>query len=255
MAAAPTVYVISGASRRVGFAITSLLAQRKDVLIFAGTRDTAKSTQLNELAQKSGDVFPIKLESANEEDAVAVAKVVEEKAGKVDFLIANAGIADLNKPVVETPTISFLNQFTVNALGPLVLFQHFYPLLKKSSTPRFFVTSSRAGSTADVPQSKFTLSAYGVSKAAVNHLVAHIAREHGEEDGLVAAAVHSGFVGTDMAKAAMEAVGLTLDAHIPGIQMLTPDESAAALIKIYDEAKRETHGGKFFSYDGTELPW
>ncbi|BGO98452.1 putative oxidoreductase [Rhodotorula toruloides] len=236
MATTSTVYVISGASRGVGFAITSLLAQRKDVLIFAGTRDTAKSVQLNELAQKNDKVIQVKLE-------------------KVDFLIANAGIADVNKPVLETPTTSFLNQFTVNALGPLVLFQHFYPLLAKSSAPRFFVTSSRAGSTSDVPQSKFTLSAYGVSKAAANHLVAHIAREHGEKDGLVAAVVHPGFVGTDMAKAAMEAVGLTLDAQIPGIQMLTPDESAAALVKIYDEAKRETHGGRFFSYDGSQIPW
>uniref|UniRef100_A0A0K3CE54 Short-chain dehydrogenase/reductase SDR family protein n=1 Tax=Rhodotorula toruloides TaxID=5286 RepID=A0A0K3CE54_RHOTO len=258
---------ISGATRGIGFALTSLLAQRDDVLIFAGARDPANALPLQELAEKTGKVIPVKLEAANEADAAALVKLVEQKAGKVDVLVNNAGIAeDFNKPVLATPPASFTKQFTVNALGALVLFQHLHPLLIKSSSPRFFAITSSAGSTGSIALIPLSLAAYGSSKAALNHLVAHIAREHGEKDnliatlhgekdGLVAAVVHPGFVGTDMAKAAMEAVGLTLDAQIPGIQMLTPDESAAALVKIYDEAKRETHGGRFFSYDGSQIPW
>lgn len=35
----------------------------------------------------------------------------------------------------------------------------------------------------------------------------------------------------------------------------TPEEAAAALVKIMDVAMRETHGGKFINIDGTQLPW
>jgi NAD(P)-dependent dehydrogenase (short-subunit alcohol dehydrogenase family) len=86
-----TVYAISGASRGIGLAITSLLAQRDNVLIFAGARNPTGAAQLQALAEKTGKVVPVKLESANEDDAAALAKIVEEKAGHVDYVIANAG--------------------------------------------------------------------------------------------------------------------------------------------------------------------
>ncbi|BGO98451.1 putative oxidoreductase [Rhodotorula toruloides] len=256
MASSTTVYVISGASRGIGFAITSLLAKRENVLIFAGTRNTSKSTQLSELAKQTGGrVIPVKLESANEEDAAALAKLVKEKAGKVDFLIANAGVCEINKPVLNTPSATFVEHFTVNTLGPLILFQQFYSLLTESSTPRFFVTSSAGGATTYVSMAPdMDLAPYGISKAAVNHLVAHIARKYGAKDGLVAAVVHPGLVATDMTRPFLEAAGLPAEGG-PGFEHISPDESAVALVKIFDEAKRETHGGKFLSYDGTEIPW
>ncbi|BGO91285.1 hypothetical protein NBRC10512_007022 [Rhodotorula toruloides] len=250
-----TVYAISGASRGIGFAITSLLAQRDNVLIFAGARDPASSAPLKALAEKTGKVVPVKLESANEDDAAALAKLVEQQAGHVDYVIANAGIAeDFNIPVFSVPAASFTKQFTVNTLGPLVLLQHLYPLLTKSSKPRFFVVSSVAGSTTFAAGSPLIFSPYAVSKASVNHLVAHIARE-GEKDNLVATLVHPGMVLSQMGIAALKGMGIPEGEEIPGIPAITPDESATALVKIFDEAKRETHNGKFLSYDGSEIPW
>ncbi|BGP24308.1 hypothetical protein Rt10032_c03g1567 [Rhodotorula toruloides] len=255
MSASPTVYVISGASRGIGFAITSLLAQRDNVLIFAGARDPANSAQLKALAEKTGKVVPVKLESADEDDAAALATLVEEKAGHVDYVIANAGIAeDFGVPVFSLPAASFTKQFTVNTIGPLVLLQRLYPLLIKSSAPRFFVVSSVAGSTSFAATAPFILSAYSVSKAAVTNLVAHIARE-GEKNNLTATLVHPGTVTSDMGKAALKGMGIPEGVEVPGFPALTPDESAAALVKIFDEAKRETHNGKFLSYDGSEIRW
>jgi len=36
---------------------------------------------------------------------------------------------------------------------------------------------------------------------------------------------------------------------------LTPEESAAAVLKVVDAATREKSGGKFLSYDGSDLVW
>ncbi|BGP31100.1 hypothetical protein JCM10296v2_002864 [Rhodotorula toruloides] len=251
-----TVYVISGATRGIGFALTSLLAERDNVRIFAGARDPVNAHPLQELAKKKGNIIPVKLEAANEADAAALVQLVEEKAAKVDVLINNAGIAeDFNKPVLATPPASFTKQFTVNALGALVLFQHLHPLLIKSSAPRFFAITSGAGSTGSVALTPLSVAAYGASKAALNHLVTHIAREHGEKDNLIASLVHPGAVATETAKTTLEAAGIPLDPQLLKMTILTPDESATALAKIFDEAKRDKHGGKFLSYDGTEIPW
>lgn len=36
---------------------------------------------------------------------------------------------------------------------------------------------------------------------------------------------------------------------------LTIEPSAQGVVKLLDEAKRETHGGRFFDNEGTEVPW
>lgn len=63
-----------------------------EVVVFAGARDPSKATDLQALADKSsGRLHIVKLTSASEEDNVAAIKEVEQKAGHVDVLIANAG--------------------------------------------------------------------------------------------------------------------------------------------------------------------
>jgi NAD(P)-dependent dehydrogenase (short-subunit alcohol dehydrogenase family) len=70
----------------------------------------------------------------------------------------------------------------VNVIGPLVLFQASYPLLKASTpAPKFVVISSRAGSITLGPTIPGIILSYGVSKAAVNYLVRKL---HFENDGL-----------------------------------------------------------------------
>lgn len=79
-----------------------------------------------------------------------------------------------------------------NTLGPLYLFQSFYPLLLKSTKAekKFIITSTLAGSlTAAVP---FPLTAYGSSKAAINFVGIHIHQEHAEKDKIAVVLVHPG---------------------------------------------------------------
>jgi hypothetical protein len=36
---------------------------------------------------------------------------------------------------------------------------------------------------------------------------------------------------------------------------ITPAESATGILSLIDKATKETHGGKFWNVDGTELAW
>lgn len=79
-----------------------------------------------------------------------------------------------------------------NTLGPLYLFQSFYPLLLKSTKAekKFIITSTLAGSlTAAIP---FPVTAYGSSKAAINFIGIHIHQEHSEKDKIAVVMVHPG---------------------------------------------------------------
>ena len=61
--------------------------------MYAGAREPAKATQLKELAQKyPGRIAIVKCVSADVEGNAALAKEIEERHGRVDTVIANAGM-------------------------------------------------------------------------------------------------------------------------------------------------------------------
>ncbi|BGP20137.1 hypothetical protein JCM10213_000778 [Rhodosporidiobolus nylandii] len=240
-----TVYFISGANRGIGFGLVTSLSKRSDVLIFATARDPSKADALNALAREKGNIVVVKLESASEEDAKAAYKVVEEKAGKIDVLIANAGISDTYGPAVSQPIQEYQRYFSVNTLGPIVLFQALHQLLYKSTFPKFIVISSTAGSlTVAVPLPAVS---YSMSKVAVNYFVVKLHQEE-EAHNLVAFPVCPGHVQTDMGNLGAQHFGIE---KAP----VTVEDSVAGILKLADEATRETHGGKFLSYTGDAVPW
>ncbi|GAA5972843.1 hypothetical protein JCM11641_003967 [Rhodosporidiobolus odoratus] len=240
-----TVYLVTGANRGIGFGLVASLATRENVLVFATARDPSKATDLNKLAKETGKVVVLKLDSTSEADAHAAAKLVEERAGKVDAIIANAGQLDSFGKAPEEPVENYIRLFTVNALGPLILFKVFSPLLYKSSTRKVAVVSSALGSlTLAYP---IPTTAYATSKAAVNFIFRKI---HGEEvaNNLTSFVLNPGYVWTDATRNGV-------DNHNMPTPSLTVEESAMATLKLVDEATRETHGGKFFDYTGEEIPW
>lgn len=93
----------------------------------------------------------------------------------------------------------------------------------------------------------------GSSKAALNYVVVRIAKEHPD---ITALSLHPGTVHTDMAVAAHESVGVSIEERVAKGEAITADTSAAGIIKLADDARRETHSGKFFdAVSATELPW
>lgn len=241
-----TSWLVTGTNRGIGFNFVSQLAQRENVTVFAGVRDPSNAKELQELAQKHQNIHILKIVSANREDAKKAAELVERLSGKLDYVVANAGKADHYGAIQEAHEDIFTEHFKVNALGPLILFQELYHLLKKGETKRFIVISSLAGSVSAAPP--FPNSAYQTSKAAANVITRKIAQEHRSE-GFVVFPIHPGVVETDMFQIAMDKVPETANFHL-----ITPQDSASQMLKVIDNSKPED-SDKFFNYDGTELPW
>lgn len=251
---ASKVYFISGANRGIGFSIVQQLIKRDNTVVFAGARDPVKATDLKALADKSsGRLHIVKLTSASEEDNAAAIKEVEQKAGHIDVLIANAGIARMSGNIATTRLEDFTEQWNVNVLGPVILFRAAYELLRKSKNAQFFVISSAAGGMTNM-FGGMPNGAYGSSKAAVNFFAKKLSYE---EDFLTSVSFHPGMVASDMGSDAIKQMGFTHEDMKSnfGVPVLTPEESGTALVKLFDEVTKEKHNGKFFSYDGSELQW
>ena len=127
----------------VGFALVAhIVATHPNAFVYAGVRDITKASALEELRQKyTGRIGIVKYVSADAEGNAQLAKEIQAKHGRVDTVIANAGmlssslcelnylylvlnqliaIARIATTVLETPAKEFEEHLYVCFLNILV---------------------------------------------------------------------------------------------------------------------------------------
>jgi NAD(P)-dependent dehydrogenase (short-subunit alcohol dehydrogenase family) len=128
------------------------------------------------------------------EDSVRQAKDwVQEKYGKLDVLVNNAGIIS-HKGLVEVETEEVKNTMETNFYGPMRMNHYFIPLLKKGSSAKIINISSGMGALDDLHGG---YAAYRLSKAGLNAQTILLANEL-KSTGIKVFAVCPGWVKTDM---------------------------------------------------------
>jgi norsolorinic acid ketoreductase len=156
---------------------------RPNTTVIATVRDTssASSKALASLTRGSGSlIITVKLDSAVDTDAQAAIDLLKSSHAitHLDVVIANAGIANWWGRTLEAPTAEFRSHFDINTLGTVTLFQATWPLLEKSSDPKFVYISTVVGSIGEVEKWPLDGVVYGASKAAMNYIVRKIHVEH-----------------------------------------------------------------------------
>ncbi|KAF5010726.1 hypothetical protein FDECE_3137 [Fusarium decemcellulare] len=256
MASTSKTYLITGANRGIGKGFTEKLLQRPGSTVVAAVRDPIKAaTSLNVLSKaETSSLIIIKLDAKEDNDAAAAISQLQEDHGitAIDVVIANAGVAHSGSPVTQNSPEALRHHFNINTIGPVILLQAAYPLLKaaKAGNPMFLAMSTGIGSIAtqkELASLPAAFSPYGASKAALDWLVNRV---HYEEPWLTTWVVHPGIVLTDMSDTftsnfvdPVAAGGISVEASVSGI------------LKQVDESTRERYGGSFRSHDGSILPW
>lgn len=162
----------------LGLGIVRVLLGRENIVVFAGARKS--SPELESLAsQHSGKLHIVQLTSGDEADNKAAVRKIQRIVGRLDVVIANAAIGAPTGSAMETSAQDMAEHFAVNTIGPLVLFQATYPLLKASSdAPKFIPVSSVGGTVARGATLRRPTLAYGASKAALNYLSVKLRADH-----------------------------------------------------------------------------
>ncbi|WP_141583896.1 SDR family oxidoreductase [Actinomadura sp. WMMA1423] len=247
-----TVAMVTGANKGIGRAVAEELAAR-GMTVLAGARDRRRGEEAAAaLRAAGGDVHAVVLDVTDTATLQEAATWVEERYGRLDVLVNNAGITgsgqvtpqDAVDQIPSTVDLEMVRAvFETNVFGVIAVTNAMLPLLRRSPAPRVVNVSSHAGSMAltgdpDGPFSALLPSAaYTPSKAALNALTVQYANEL-RKDGVLVNAVAPGFVDTDS------------NAHTGH---LTPAQGAAVVVRLATLGPDGPTAG-FFGEDGP-LPW
>lgn len=249
------VYLITAGNRGLGLGLVKALLARPSTTVIATARneDGIASLKAEDISYGPGSqlyTFPLDLSSAP--DPQGLVSLFNDATGHSitysDVLINNAACFPPMHSTVSIPAADLREAFEVNTIAPLAVFQAFHPLLLKSPTgsPKVINISSSVGSIG--AQEPFPGGAYGPSKAALNWVTKGLHLQH-EAEGLVAVALHPGWVKTRAGEFAAKEWGVDVEPPV------TVEQSVKGMLEVIDGASRERYGGKFMSFDGSEIPW
>ncbi|KAH8816988.1 hypothetical protein F5884DRAFT_873840 [Xylogone sp. PMI_703] len=224
------IVAVIGASRGIGQELVRQLSQSPGVHVISTTRAVPL------LGSIPPNVSPMLLDITDDESITMAAQAVPE----LDTLIINAAMG-FDDRLISLSALDFLSYLNTNVVGSSRIVQALYPALAARRTRQIIIISSTAGSLQLQRNETFGLQGpYAVSKAAVNMLAV---QWHNELHalGFTVVPLHPGWVSTEMG-------------NLAGVGGMRVEDSANAILKVIDGLRLED-SGKFWSYDGTILPW
>jgi NAD(P)-dependent dehydrogenase (short-subunit alcohol dehydrogenase family) len=193
--------LVTGAARGIGLAIARrFLAEGWSVALLdidAATLDAAAAALAAE-GVAADRTLALHADVADEAAVRAAVQTLAQRFGRLDALVANAGIA-IFKPLGETSAAEWQRVLDVNLTGPFLCAQAALPLLRAAARAGRNAAIVNIASISGLRASTLRV-AYGTSKAGVIQLTKQQAIELGNE-GIRANAVCPGPVDTAMAKA------------------------------------------------------
>jgi len=191
------IALVTGANRGIGYAICSRLLKDGHTVILT-SRDKQKGQDaIDSLIKERGaeNLYYQQMDVSNQESVAQTVKAVEEKHGRLDWLINNAGINyDTEHNVLDPDIEESKRTIDVNFFGPWRTSAAFAKLLRKSDNGRIVNVSSGSGQLSEMAGGT---PAYSTSKAALNALTIKLAAEL-KSDDIKVNAVCPGWVATDM---------------------------------------------------------
>jgi len=220
------IALVTGASRGIGY-FTALELARAGAHVVACARTVGGLEELDDAIQKAGGsatLVPFDLADMAAIDSLGGA--IFERWGKLDILVANAGILGTISPIGHVEAKTFEKVMTINVTATWRLIRSVDPLLQKSDAGRALILSSGAAH-----KCRPFWGPYSASKAAVETLARTWA---GETERLPLRIVSVDPGGTRTAMRAKAFPGEDPDT------LPHPSEVACELVKLTGPDMRET---------------
>ncbi|MEU2683375.1 SDR family oxidoreductase [Streptomyces hygroscopicus] len=237
-----TIALVTGANKGIGYEIAAGLAAL-GWSVGVGARDEQRRTDaVAKLRAAGADAFGVPLDVTDDESVTAAARLIDERAGRLDVLVNNAGVAGgwpEQPSTIDLETVRRLVE--TNVIGVIRVTNAMLPLLHRSAHPRIVNQSSHVGSLSLQTTPGADLGgisgAYAPTKTFLNAVTIQYAKELSGTNILINNAC-PGYVATDLNGFA-------------GTQ--TPEQGAAIAVRL---AALPDNGptGQMFD-DGGVVPW
>ena len=236
------IALVTGANKGIGYEIATGLGAL-GYRVGVGARDQARlETAVEKLRAAGVEAFGVPLDVTDDASVTAAAELVEQRAGRLDVLVNNAGITGgMPQEPTVVPIATMRTVVETNVFGVIRVTNAMLPLLRRSASPRIVNMSSGVGSLArqsDPGSENGPISlAYSPSKTYLNAVTVQYARELAGTNVLINAGC-PGYCATD------------LNGH-RGYR--TAEQGAAIGIRLATLPDDGPTGG-FFDDDGV-VPW
>ena len=223
------VAAVTGGSSGIGQACARLLAsQGATVYVMARSRERLATTVAS-IHREGGNARAIEVDVTSGEQLARAAAALQQVEGRLDILIAGAGIMDLG-PAADLPPEQFEAMMRVNYFGVVETVRRFLPLLRLGRHKRIAIIASLAAKIAPP-----YFGAYSASKAAVAGF-AHALRQELRPEGMRVSLVHPGPTATPLVDGY---IGGEYYPVPPGVPIVAPELVARATLKAIARGRRE----------------
>jgi NAD(P)-dependent dehydrogenase (short-subunit alcohol dehydrogenase family) len=237
-----TIVLVTGANKGIGYEIAAGLGELGWSVGVGGRDDQRREAAVEKLRAAGADAFGVPLDVTDDASVAAAAGLIEDRAGRLDVLVNNAGITG---GMPQTP--SAVDPATVraavetNVIGVIRVTNAMLPLLRRSASPRIVNMSSSVGSltlqtTPGTEMGPISV-AYAASKTFLNAVTVQYVKEL-RDTGILINAACPGYVATDLN-------------GFRGVR--TPEQGAAIAIRLATLPDDGPNGG-FFD-DAGAVPW
>ncbi|MGI5170609.1 SDR family oxidoreductase [Spirillospora sp. CA-253888] len=227
--------VVTGAGRGLGRGVSEHFA-KAGWRVLAGARDPGT-------APPGEGVHPVELDVSRPAHIVRLATLIG--ADPVDVLVNAAGVFDGPQAGLDdVRRETMIEEFTVNALGPLEMARALLPALRRGSGRTIVNVSGLMGSMGlNEDGGNY---AYRASKAALNAISRSLALDLAE-DGIAVICLHPGWLDTDMGRS-------WSDPHPGRHQKVSVADVAADIHRLLNDPGTD-RDGRFIDHKGASLPW
>ncbi|MBS0274210.1 MAG: SDR family oxidoreductase [Proteobacteria bacterium] len=230
------VAIVTGASRGIGKAVAAKFARNGASVVITGRNAEAGAAVAREIAGDGHDAIFVRADQGSDADWTAVLAHAQEAFGRVDILVANAGLSN-NVPAAQMELAQFRELNRINMKGPFLGLKHCVAAMRKHGDGGSVVLMSSIVGMVGVPGYVH----YSAAKGGLRLMAKAAALELGAEKIRVNS-VHPGMIRTDMTAMFDEKV---MALRLPLGKFGHPDDIANAVLFL------ASNRGKFIT--GTQL--
>lgn len=185
------VALVTGASRGLGRAMADLLAQAGAHVVLNGRDPGTLNDVAAQIKNAGGAAETMAFDVSDEAAQTAAINTIVKQHGRLDIVIANAGIQH-RKPITEFETVDFQRVIDTNLTAVWTLSRESARYMIPARRGRIIITGSISAYLA-----RPTISAYVASKGAVHAMTRALAVELAPHN-ITVNGIAPGFVGTEM---------------------------------------------------------
>ena len=230
--------VVTGGAQGIGFSVARrLLLSGASVSIWDMDSKLAAEAAAELSPLGSVDVYPVDVTSSEQVASVAAATVA--RTGRIDILVANAGIAGPNLTTWEYPVDAWKHVIDVNLIGVYLCCRAVVPYMIAKNYGRIVNVASIAGK-----EGNPNASAYSASKAGVIALTKSLGKETATS-GIAVNCITPAAAKTRIFEQMTQAHIDFMLSRIPRGRFVEPDEISAMVAWLVSEENTFTTGAVF----------